>query len=324
MDRRGDRRTHRKGGPGKPGPGGRASCAGILAGLRAAQRLKSLAAALALLAAAPLPAAAQTAAADDAIERIARRSAIVMGFRSDAPPFSYMAESGAPLGLAVRLCASVAPEISRQAGAAGALPVIWVPVTSTTRFEALAERRIDVLCGPTTQTLTRRETLDFSIPYFVESAGIVFRKGGPERLQDLTDEPVGVLDGTTTEAVARRVLAELAPQAQLRLFDSHVEGLDAMQQGLIEAYMGDQSIVIYQLGRLRPSVMPVISRRKFSREPYALTVARGESGLRLALDRGLSRLYQSGEIYDLIRESLGRVNLDPETEAIYDVVAIPE
>ncbi|MEM6743917.1 MAG: amino acid ABC transporter substrate-binding protein [Pseudomonadota bacterium] len=260
----------------------------------------------------------------DALTDISRRSAIVMGFRTDAPPFSYAGETGAPRGLAVRLCASVASDISRAAGAAGSLPVIWAPVTSTTRFEALADGSIDVLCGPTTQTLSRRETLDFSIPYFVDGAGIVFRKGGPERLADLTDEPVGVLEGTTTEAVARRVLAALAPDASLRLYASHVDGLEALQRGEIEAYMGDRSIVIYQLGRLRPSVMPVIARRQFSREPYALTVKRGQSGLRLAIDRGLSRLYASGEIYELIRESLGRVNLSPEIEAIYEVVAIPE
>ena len=227
-------------------------------------------------------------------------------------------------GLAGRLCAAVAPEISRAAGAAGSLPVIWVPVTSTTRFEALAEGRIDLLCGPTTQTLGRREALDFSIPYFVDGAGIVFRKGGAERVADLTAAPVGVLKGATTETIARRVLADRAPGTTLRLYASHVEGLEALQAGEIEAYMGDQSIVIYQLGRLRPSVMPVIAHRRFSREPYALTVKRGESGMRLALDRGLSGIYASGAIYDLIRESLGRVSLDPEIEAIYDVVTLPE
>ncbi|MEO0681810.1 MAG: amino acid ABC transporter substrate-binding protein [Pseudomonadota bacterium] len=275
------------------------------------------------------PARASDAAATvpptgEALSRIKARGAIRMGFRRDAPPFSYAGLGDSPSGLAVRLCEAMAAPISAAAGAAGSLPVDWVPVTSTTRFEALASAEIDVLCGPTTQTLTRRAALDFSIPYFVDGAGIVFRKGGSERLASLTDEPVGVLAGTTTEAVARRVLAEKAPGAPLLLFESHVAGLNALERGEIEAYMGDQSIVIYQLGRMRPAVMPVIARRTFSREPYALTVRRGESGLRLALDRGLSALYRSGEIYDLIKESLGRVRVGPEIEAIFDVVTIPE
>ena len=153
---------------------------------------------------------------------------------------------------------------------------------------------------------------------------MVFRKGGPEALERLTDEPVGVLNGTTTEALARRILAERAPHAELVLFRSHVEGLEALQRGDVEAYLGDQSILLYQLGRMRPTVQPVIARRTLSREPYALAMKRGESRLRLAVDRELSRIYETGVIYDLIRDSLGRVQISPEIEAIYDVVAIPD
>ncbi|MDF2231980.1 amino acid ABC transporter substrate-binding protein [Albimonas sp. CAU 1670] len=258
----------------------------------------------------------------DALDEAQARGTLRMGYRLDAPPFSYADDAGAPAGLAVLLCAAAAPGIVEAAG--GGVAVQWVPVTASTRFAALDEGRIDLLCGPTTQTLKRRATMDFSIPYYVDGAGIVFRKGGPEALERLTDEPVGVLAGTTTEALARRVLAEHAPKAELVLFQSHVEGLEALQRGDVEAYLGDQSILLYQLGRMRPTVQPVIARRTLSREPYALAMRRGESRLRLAVDRELSRIYESGEIYELIHEALGRVQISPEIEAIYDVVAIPD
>ncbi len=261
-------------------------------------------------------------ASADVLDAAKARGALRLGYRLDAPPFSYADDAGAPAGLAVKLCAAAAPGLVETAG--GALSVEWVPVTAATRFEALVEGRIDLLCGPTTQTLKRRERLDFSIPYYVDGAGIVFRKGGPETLERLTDEPVGVLNGTTTEALARRVLAERAPGAQLVLFKSHVEGLDALQRGDVEAYLGDQSILLYQLGRMRPTVQPVIARGTLSREPYALAMRRGEDRLRLAVDRELSRIYESGAIYALIQEALGRIQISPEIEAIYDVVAIPD
>lgn len=278
-------------------------------------------AALAALAAAMLAAAAPPAASD-VLDDAQARGALRLGYRMDAPPFSYADDAGAPAGLAVQLCAAAAPGVIATAG--GGLAVEWVPVTAATRFEALVEGRIDLLCGPTTQTLKRRERLDFSIPYYVDGAGVVFRKGGPETLEHLTDEPVGVLNGTTTEALARQVLAERAPGAELVLFASHVEGLEALQRGDVEAYLGDQSILLYQLGRMRPTVQPVVARETLSREPYALAMRRGEGRLRLALDRELSRIYESGEIYGLIQESLGRVQISPEIEAIYDVVAIPD
>lgn len=264
------------------------------------------------------------AARADALAEIGARGMLRLGYREDAPPFSYLDDSNRPSGLAVELCEAAAPGVARAAGLPEGQPIEWVPVTAATRFEALTEGRIDLLCGPTTQSLQRRETMDFSIPYFVDGAGIVFRKGGAERLADLTDDPVGVLNGTTTETLARKVLAEVAPGAQLVIFDSHVKGLEALQRGEIEAYLGDQSILLYQLGRLRPTVQPVIARRTLSREPYALAMRRGEAGLRLAVDRELSRIYASGAIWDMIGDALGKVQISPEIEAIYEVVTIPE
>lgn len=283
---------------------------------------QGIARAAAAFASAALLAGAEPARADR-LEEIAERGALRLGYRRDAPPFSYADEEGRPSGLAVRLCAAAAPAVAAEAGGED-IEIEWVPVTAATRFEALEAGRIDLLCGPTTQTLSRRERMDFSILYFVDGAGLVFRRGGPERLEDLTDEPVGVLRGTTTARVAEAVLAERAPQARLVLFDSHVNGLEALEAGEIEAYMGDRSILLYQLGRMRPVVQPVVARETLSREPYALALPRGETRLRLAVDRALSEIYASGRIREMIGEALGRVELSPEVEAIYEVVTIPE
>ncbi|MGG7568510.1 amino acid ABC transporter substrate-binding protein [Rhodovulum sp. DZ06] len=287
---------------------------------RAARALAGAAAAAALLcglAAAPTPARA------DALEAIAERGVLTLGYRLDAPPFSYRDEGGAPEGLAVALCAALASHIGEALGVPD-LKVEWKPVTSQTRFPAVRDGEVDLHCGPTTQTIARRETLDFSIPYFIAGAGVVFRKGGAESLSDLTSEPVGVLAGTTTEALAPELLRKHGATSPVAPFPSHVHGLAALQAGEIEAYIGDQSILYYQLGRMAPLAPLHVAPDLYSFEPYALTMKRGETGLRLLVDQGLSRIYRSGEIYDHIRSAMGRVNLSPLTEAVYEVVAIPE
>ncbi len=263
------------------------------------------------------------AARADALDLMKATGTIRLGFRSDAPPFSYRDEAGAPAGLAVSLCEAVAAGI----GAGIGLPDLkraWVPVTSRTRFNAINAQKIDLLCGPTTQTLSRRETMDFSIPYFIDGAGVVFRRGGPESLSELTDEPAGVLAGTTTETLVPRLLRKAGARSQVRSFDSHVEGISALERGEIEAYFGDQSILYYQLGRMRPAVPLVVAPDTLSFEPYALAMNRGETRLRLLVDGALSRIYRTGEIYDHIRRSLGRVHLSKLTQAVYEVVAIPD
>jgi polar amino acid transport system substrate-binding protein/glutamate/aspartate transport system substrate-binding protein len=278
-----------------------------------------LAAALALALA---MAGQMAAAAPDAVARIAAAGAIDLGYRLDAPPFSYRDESGAPAGLAVALCAALVEDIAQALGRP--ITPVWTAVTAQTRFDAIRGNDIDLLCGPTTQTISRRETLDFSIPYFIAGAGVVFRKGGAESLSDLTQEPVGVLAGTTTEALAPDLLGRHGAASRIVTFPSHVDGLGALQNGEIEAYIGDQSILYYQLGRTPPLAPLIVSPELYSFEPYALTMARGEMRLRLMVDQGLSRIYRSGAIYDHIRATMGRVNLSALTEAVYEVVAIPD
>lgn len=272
-------------------------------------------AALAVWAAAP--------AAADALDLIKATGTIRLGYRLDAPPFSYRDQGGEPEGLAVKLCEDVAAHVGRRMGLPD-LKRAWIPVTSRTRFNAIHSQKIDILCGPSTQTLERRETMDFSIPYFIDGAGVVFRRGGPESLEDLSVEPVGVLGGTTTERLVPSLLAKAGVSPPLRSYESHVEGLSALARGEIEAYFGDQSILFYQLGRMQPIVPLVIAPNQLSFEPYALAMRRGESRLRLLVDEGLSEIYRDGRIYDHIEAALGRVSLSPLTEAVYEVVAIPE
>ncbi|MEL6794219.1 MAG: transporter substrate-binding domain-containing protein, partial [Pseudomonadota bacterium] len=169
-----------------------------------------------------------------------------------------------------------------------------------------------------------REALDFSIPYFIDGSSAVFRAGAIEALEDLRGETVGYLKGTTTEAVAAALIDDRAIDAEERAFASHTDGLAALQAGEIAAYFGDQAILRYLIGEIRPTVPLRFSPDQFSFEPYALTMKRGETRLRLAVDRALSDTFASGAIYTHINASLGEVTLSDIALAVYQVVTLPE
>lgn len=266
------------------------------------------------------------AASADVFARIGERGEIRLGYRADAPPFSYEDETGAPSGLAVMLCEVAAARIRDELGLE-TLAVTHVKVTAATRFEALLNDEIDLLCGPATQTLTRRKTLDFSIPYFIDGSSAVFR-AGPGRGAEvgaLSGARVGVLAGTTMEAYLPQLLAEReATNVERISYRTHVEGLEALAAGDITAYFGDQAILRYQLGRIRPSTPLQLVDEQFSFEPYALTMKRGESELRLAVDSALSAAFETEEVYEMIEASLGEVTLSDIALAIYRVVMLPQ
>lgn len=260
----------------------------------------------------------------DALDRIRETGEIRLSHRADAPPFSYLDEAGAPAGLAHELCLLVA-EAARAELGMERIAIREVLVTAADRFDAVKAGRVDLLCGPSTQTVARRADFDFSIPFFIDGSSVVFRAGPVAKIGALSQMPVGALKGTTTEALLPGLLARFGVEdAELASYATHDEGLRALERGDIAAYFGDQAILRYQLGRMRPTTPLEFAEEQFSFEPYALAMRRGESGLRLIVDRTLSRVFESGEIYALIEKTLGDVMLSEITQAVYQVVTIPE
>jgi ABC-type amino acid transport substrate-binding protein len=87
------------------------------------------------------------------LDRIGQEKAIRIAYREDAPPFSYKEKIGEPVGFMVDLCREVAKKLADQLRVAS-LNVVYVPVTAADRFEAIQQQKADLLCEPTSATLS--------------------------------------------------------------------------------------------------------------------------------------------------------------------------
>jgi ABC-type amino acid transport substrate-binding protein len=243
--------------------------------------------------------------------------------RVDAPPFSYTAPDGQPAGLAVALCREVAERVATGLGLDG-LGIEFVRVDARDRFPALQQGRTDLHCGPASATLSRRQDLDFSLLYFVDGAAAAVRPGTYETVFDKKAGTFGVLGGTTTENVVADLIRRNDITADVKAFKSHGDGLDALADREVDLYFGDQAILLFQIEAKGMSDDLAVMEEIFSFEPYALALKRGESGLRLAVDRALSEIYDEGLIYALILAEMGDYPLSPEARAVYQIVGLPE
>src|SRR5262252_4737262 len=139
------------------------------------------------------------------LDRIGQDKIIRIAHRDDEPPFSSKDKIGEPVGFMVDLCREVAKRLAGQLHLPS-LNVSYVPVTAANRFEAIEQQKADLLCEPTSATLSRRESVDFSIPTFVDGASMMIRADGPRDFKSLTGQKIGVLGGTTTEQGLRGTL----------------------------------------------------------------------------------------------------------------------
>jgi len=272
--------------------------------------------------------AAGAAMADDApagtLDRIRQTNTIRIAYREDAPPFSYKDSIGEPAGLMVDLCKAVAENLTRQLNLS-AVSVAYVPVTATDRFEAIEQHKADLLCEPTSATLSRRKSVDFSIATFVDGAGLMIRQDGPHNLQALAGQKVGVLAGTTTERELRSTLADAGITADIILAKSHTEGLAMLDDAKISAYFADRSILATLIKSSNAPAKLLLADEYLTIEPYALALTRGDEDFRLEVDRALSHIYRSGGLTPMFQRAFGNnFQLAPILRTLYLVSPLPD
>jgi polar amino acid transport system substrate-binding protein len=245
---------------------------------------------------AALPAGAQT------IERIRESGEIRLGFRTDAAPLSFLGEGNQPRGYAALVCARVAELLAIDLDLEN-LTANFIPVDGEDRFDKVANGEIDLLCGAATITISRRETVDFSLPIFVDGAAVLLPVNAEKEISALAGKSIGVRAGTTTEQILGNSLQASQIEAEIVTFESHDAGLRALEDGEIAAYFGDQSILYGLFYESDMSEKFAMSDNTLTIEKQGLALRRGDADFRLAVDRALSALYANGTMAETFRSA---------------------
>jgi ABC-type amino acid transport substrate-binding protein len=263
-------------------------------------------------------------AAAGTVDKLKQDKTLRIAYRDDAPPFSFTDAIGEPAGFMVDLCRAVAKNLAAGLGL-GDLKVDYVLVNAANRFDAITSGKADLLCEPTSATLSRREQVDFSIATFIDGASLLVSGEGPSDFGALAGKKIGVLAGTTTEQSLRDTLANANINAEVVPAKTHEEGLAMLDQGTIVAYFGDRAILSYLASKSSAPGKLRLANNYFSLEPYALALAHGDSDFRLAVDRALSQIYRSGEIGAIFAHSFGSQTQPSDTlQTLYLISALPE
>ncbi len=140
------------------------------------------------------------------LEQIKQSGKVRIGYRQSSPPLSFRDNEGVPIGYSIDLCIEITIALGQKLGNPE-IKLDFVPVNSQNRFEALAENKIDILCGATTKTLSRQELVDFTQLTFATGSALMSPHKAPIRLlEDLKDKKVAVTADTTTETVLKAAL----------------------------------------------------------------------------------------------------------------------
>jgi polar amino acid transport system substrate-binding protein len=262
------------------------------------------------------------AAEQSVIDRIRATGEIALGVRRDARPHSYLDANGNPAGYTIEVCQSVVGRLRAQLGITQ-LRMRFVPVDATDRFQAVADGRIDLLCGAATITLARREVVDFSIPTFVDGASVLTLKGASEDFTALAGKRIGVRAGTTTEQALIASLRSNAMEAEVHPVADHAEGLRGVETGEIDAYFGDQSILYALQNSSAEKDRLVVSGNTLTLELHGLALPLGDYRFRLEVDRALSQLYRSGGMAEIFEATFPNAEPSESIRYIHTFAPVP-
>lgn len=257
------------------------------------------------------------------LEQVRDTGVFKIGYRTDAAPYSHKNALGEAAGYSVDLCRAIAVTV-KQSLKLDEISIKYVPVTAENRFKTVQDGRIDILCGATTATLSRRELVDFSLGTFIDGASVMLMVDGPGGFDELAGKNVGVRGGTTTEAGLRNTLKKLSVDAKVVPVNSHDDGLKELEKGELSAYFADRAILLsLRAGSPSPKKLKVAADY-YSLEPYALALRRGDDEFRLVVDRALSRLYRGGGIAHIFKNSFGDAEPSDVLRSLYIINGLPE
>jgi ABC-type amino acid transport substrate-binding protein len=269
--------------------------------------------------------AAPALAQSPTLDKINQSGTLVIGTRTGSPPFAYVNKDNQWVGFSIDLVEqAIVPALSKKLGKE--IKLEKKESTPPTRIPLLTSNAVDLIAGTMTDTRARRDSVDFSLTFFVTGAQFLVKKGSPIKgIQSIAGKRIAAQQGSTNA----RIIRERVPNAQLREFPDQPAAFQALVQGQVDAYTNDG----IQLAGLKTKAPKpddwVIAGDFFSYEPYGMAMRKNDSDFRAVVNNGLMEAIESGKYFDLYEKWFGPKGevpypLTPENKRFLQLQVVPK
>jgi polar amino acid transport system substrate-binding protein len=289
----------------------------------------SLVVALALVA----PAIAQDtggtapASGSSTIERIRSAGKITLGYYAEARPLSFRNNTGDPDGYGVAICRLVVADLQKALNVPN-LGTQFVGVEGNERFAAVKEGRVDLLCGPSEETLARRADVSFSIAVMDSGTSVILRKDAPDAFRDvlagrdakkdeqplwrgspqltaLRERTFAVVAGTSTENRVKQARDRLKVSSSVVSVPDLATGIRQVTDGKADALFAERTVLLDAIKHDASAGELMVLDRYFDHTPLSFALSRSDEDFRLMVDQSLSHIYSSGKAAEVYTQFFG-------------------
>ncbi len=269
--------------------------------------------------------AAPALAQSPTLDKITQSGTLTIGTRTGSPPFAFVNKDNQWVGFSIDLVEqAILPALSKKLGKE--IKLEKKESTPPTRIPLLSSNAVDLIAGTMTDTRARRDSVDFSLTFFVTGAQFLVKKGSPIKgIQTIAGKRIAAQQGSTNA----RIIRERVPNAQLREFPDQPAAFQALVQGQVDAYTNDG----IQLAGLKAKAPKpgdwVIAGDFFSYEPYGMAMRKNDSDFRAVVNNGLMEAIESGKYFELYEKWFGPKGevpylLTPENKRFLQLQVVPK
>jgi polar amino acid transport system substrate-binding protein len=214
----------------------------------------------------------------------------VVGTDAAYAPFESQNDKGEIVGFDIDVVGAVA----QKAG----IEVKFVNTPWEGIFNSLNQGDRDLLVSAITITDERKQTMDFSAPYF-DAQQLIAVKGDSKvaAFADLKKLKIGVQTGTTGDEVVTKLLGKNS--TAVKRFESTPLALKELEAGGVDAVVADNGVVNHYVANNAAAKFKTVSDTAFAPEQYGLAVKKGNAELLGKLNKGLADIKADGS-YDKI------------------------
>ncbi|TWC69713.1 basic amino acid ABC transporter substrate-binding protein [Herbaspirillum sp. SJZ099] len=213
-----------------------------------------------------------------------------VGTDASYAPMEMLSENKQLTGFDIDLMRAIADK--------GGLRVEFVNTPFESIFNFLVQGDRDILISAITITDQRRQSIDFSDPYFEARQLIALPKDNMTVTQasDLKPLKIGVQSATTGDFAAQKLLG--SNSTAIKRFESMPLALSELAAGGVDAVIGDEAVIMHFIktngkNGVRPGFR-TIADDGFDKEFYGIAVRKGEAALLLKINQGLAAAKADG------------------------------
>lgn len=248
---------------------------------------------------APLAAASMLLAAcgsDNSTGSDGEITKLVAGTEATFAPFEYMDKSGKIIGIDSEILDAIAEETGVDIEMKN---VGWDPL-----FSQVQNNEIQLGASGITINDKRKETYDFTEPYYEATQVIVVKEGSDVKsLADLEGKKVSVQINTTGHEAAKKAFGETS--TNISAFENLPVALLEVINNSTAGAIGDNAVVYEYLKNNPDSGLTVIEDDAFDKEYYGLMVKKGNKEVLDILNEGLDAIKENGKLNEIVEKYTG-------------------